>query len=517
MKDNDEIEFLSFDEEPSKKVRTNEEKKAKENKKPLTRTSKYENLLEENNKKQSKKDKDMDKKQKEKENKNIEGENKEVDEANMKKRSKRRKLKKGIGQTIFCLISFLFMIGCFIFYGSRAIHYYKIYNPKGSDTEPLATSIMKKASVVYEGAGIYKEAGNYLYKGEKVDNYLRFANLTWRIVKIANDNTIEIVLDDPINIMAFDSNSSDFNKSDVSTYLNKEFVKYLDTSKLDKAVVCEDAISDLTKLSCNDSSVSNYVKLPDISAFLNSIAEDTYMADDNDTMWLYNKKNNKEVWYTSGYNISSTKPTEFNSIKPVVTLKSTNVLLGGKGTKEDPYRIEKEKNKLKLGSYVTIDEDTWIVYKEEKNALRLTLSELNTSVRTRQFSTNSNLYDPKDTGSIASYLNTYYYEDIDYKDILLESNWYTGEYKTSYKDIYSSEVKAYVGMLNAADFKFGSFSDYYYLTTPASDNLIYIYANSLLESDTKSYEYYRPAITIANNVKIKSGSGTANDPFVLEV
>lgn len=509
MKDKEEIEFLNFDEEPIKKTQPQDSKKDKmEEIKPLTRTSKYENLLEESPKTEKVK---PEKKEKEKK------EDKEKDEENMKKRSKRRKLKKGIGQTVFCVISFLFMMGCFVFYGSRAIHYYKIYNPKGSSKEPLATSIMKKASIVYEGAGIYKEAGNYLYKGEEVDNYLRFSNMTWRIVKIANDNTVELVLDDPINVMAFDSKSSSFTKSDVSNYLNKEFVKYLDTSKLDKAIVCEDEISDLTKLSCNASNIDNYVKLPDISDFLNSIVEDTYMMSESDAMWLYNKKSDTEVWFASGYNISSSKTNAFNSVKPIVMLKNTNVLLGGKGTKEDPFTIEKEENKVKVGSYVTIGEDNWVVYKEEGKNLRLTLAELNTKVKTRPFSLTSNKYDPKDTGSIASYLNTYYYEDIDYKDLIVEASWYTGAYKTSYKDIYDEEVKAYVGMLNAADFKFGSFSDYYYLTTPAGNNLVYVYSKGLLESNINSYEYYRPAIMIKNDVKIKSGSGTINDPFILEV
>ena len=504
MKDKEEIEMLSFEEEPKK---PSSQKKPEENKK-LTRSSRYESLLEEEEKKEKNKKKE-----------NKKGDKETLKEEKDMKRStgKKRKLKKGLGQTIFCLISFLFMMGCFIFYGSRAIHYYKIYNPKSSNQEPLATSIMKKASIVYEGSGVYKESGNYLYKGEKVDNYLRYSNLTWRIVKIANDNTVEIVLDDPINVMAFDKKTTDFNTSDVSKYLNKEFVKYLDTSKLEKAIVCTDKISDLSKLSCNDSTIENYVKLPDISDFLNSISEDSYLTSSNDSLWLYNHKDASAVWYSSGYNLSTDKPTSYNEIKPVVTLKSTNVLVGGKGTKEDPYRIEKDKNKVQFGSYVKLDGDEWVVYKEEKDGLRLTLSEVNTSVKTRMFSSKSNEYDPKDSTSLAGYLNSYYYEDISYKSLMKEASWYTGSYTSSYKDVYDSEVKANVGMLNAADFKFGSFSDYYYLTTPAKGNMIYIYANGLLESDVTSYEYYRPAIMIKKDVTIKSGSGTKTDPYVLEV
>ncbi len=490
MKANDDVEFL---EENSSDENDKNKKETKADKKRITRSEKYENLLEKK-------------------------ENKEVEDEGMRKRSKKKlKFKKGLGQTIFCLISFLFMVGCFVFYGSRMIHYYKIYNPKGSKQEPLATSIMKKASVVYEGAGIYKESGNYLYKGKDVNNYLKFSNLIWRIVKIANDNTVEIVLDDPLNIMAFDFGTSNFDDSDISDYLNSDFVKYLNTDQLDKVVVCNDEISDLTKLTCDASTVNHYVKLPDVSDFLNSIAEDSYMTDENETLWLYNKKSKKEAWYASGYNLSSSKMDVFNGIKPVVVLKSTNTLLGGTGTKEDPYRVEKEEQKMKLGSYVTIGEDHWVVYKEEKDMLRLTLAQLDTSVKTRPFSTNKNIYDVKDTGSIASYLNTYYYEDMDYKNLLLEANWYTGNYQTSYKNIYQEEAKAYVGMLNVADFKMGVFSDYYYLTTPTEDNLVYIYGNSLLESNVNSYEYYRPAIAIKNSVQIKSGRGSEKDPFILEV
>lgn len=512
MKDKEDIEFLSLDDDSNTLSQEKENKKdIKKEEKPHSRVSRYENLLEDDDSKKKKKDK-------KKKNKDEE-EKQDIDENDDMKRSKKkkRKLKKGLGQTIFCLISFLFMMGCFVFYGTRAVHYYKIYNPKGSDREPLATSIMKNASIVYDGAGVYKEAGTYIYKGKDVNNYLSYSGLLWRIVKISNDNSVEIVLDSPINALAFDNSTSSFNDSDISAYLNKEFVKYLDTDKLDKAIVCTDQISDVSKLSCDDSTIDNYVKLPDISDFLNSVVDDTYMSDENTSLWLYNKKSKSEVWYSSGYNISSDKVSSIYAVKPVVTLKSNNVLVGGKGTKKEPYKIEKDDNKIKLGSYVTLGEDTWIVYKEEKDTLRLTLAELDTSVKTRRFSSSSNIYDTSDTTSLASYLNTYYYEDISYKDMLIKSSWYTGEYKTSYKDIYNSKTEAYVGMLNLADFKFGSFSDYYYLTTPTSDNMVYIYSNGLFESDVTSYEYYRPAIVIKNKQTIKSGSGTESDPYVLEV
>ena len=108
---------------------------------------------------------------------------------------KKCKIKRKISiQKIFCIISILFIIGCFIFYGKRLIKYYKIYNPKidGESTVYMATDILTNTSLVYEGNGAYRINGNTIYKGENLDNYVSFSNMLWRIIKIKSDNTIEI-------------------------------------------------------------------------------------------------------------------------------------------------------------------------------------------------------------------------------------------------------------------------------------------------------------------------------------
>ena len=97
---------------------------------------------------------------------------------------KKCKIKRKISiQKIFCIISILFIIGCFIFYGKRLIKYYKIYNPKidGESTVYMATDILTNTSLVYEGNGAYRINGNTIYKGENVDNYVSFSNMLWRI------------------------------------------------------------------------------------------------------------------------------------------------------------------------------------------------------------------------------------------------------------------------------------------------------------------------------------------------
>ena len=85
----------------------------------------------------------------------------------VKKRKKKKIIKAPKVQTIFCLISLLFVLGCCFYYGSRLIKYYKIYNPKSESGETLvnlASSIITGSSIVYEGDGLYISSGNYLYK-----------------------------------------------------------------------------------------------------------------------------------------------------------------------------------------------------------------------------------------------------------------------------------------------------------------------------------------------------------------
>jgi len=115
-----------------------------------------------------------------------------------KSNTKKRKLKKVLlFQVVFSLLSIVFIIGCCIFYGSRLIKFYKIYNPKdenGKAIELLGNHILNNSSFVYEGEGIYLINGSNIYKGENVNNYIKYSNLLWRILRINEDKSLEIVL-----------------------------------------------------------------------------------------------------------------------------------------------------------------------------------------------------------------------------------------------------------------------------------------------------------------------------------
>jgi len=446
---------------------------------------------------------------------------KEVDSNMVIKNTKKRRLKKGVFQTIFCIISLLFIIGCCIFYGNRLIKYYKIYNPKSESGEAIqliSNALIQGTPIVFEGSGIYRESGVYAYKGVDSNNYIKYSNLIWRIVRTNVDGSLEIILDDYINVLAWDFDGNNYADSDINKYLNEVFIKNLDTRYLVKTTICNDEMESIDKYSCNDKNNNYYVKLLPANDFLNTVADGaTYVAGVDELIWLGTAALEDNVWHTNGSNLSSSVQNSAYLVKPVVTIKNSTALLGGKGTKEEPFIIEKENNSIKIGSYVEIDEDTWVVYEKDNNNIKLVYSDLyNNGLSTYRFDVDKIDFNPENDNSLAKLLNTTFYESLSYKDLLLDFDVYTGLYDMSYEDIYDSKVTVKVGIQSVVDLKFNNDANGYYLSTKASSDKVFYYKDGIFTSKPGMSRVYRPTISI----KIPDdyeGNGTNESPFVIEV
>ena len=436
-----------------------------------------------------------------------------------KQYKKKKKLKKGLFfSVVFCFVSILFILGCCVFYGTRLVKFYKIYNPKdssGNSMKLLADSILSTSSFVYEGEGLYNSNGNYIYKGKNVNNYIEYSNMTWRILKINSDNTIDIVLNQSLNNLKWNSEITDFVSSDINMYLKEKVVSYLNNDLITNTLICEDLINDVSKISCNSPDSSLEIRLLNIDEFLNSSVDNkSFISAENGT-WLSNR-GSENAWIINGNSLSYTSVNESYDVLPVVTLKSSNVLLGGKGTKEEPFIIEKDKKQIALGDYVKLDEDIWTVYDYDKQYLSLTLSNLyQEGSKTYRFDLTSNKYNPENESSLAKFLNNDFYNSLSYKELLVEKEWFVGEYNDSYKDIKSEKVKAKVGLTSIEDLKLDYEVNNYYLLNGTTEGKIYLYNNYLIESKPTLSRGIKPSIYI-KKTNVKSGTGTLNDPYVLE-
>lgn len=449
---------------------------------------------------------DIDKEEKEKEKQNI-------------KIKKKVKLKKGLlFQTLFCLVSIIFILGCCIFYGTRLVKYYKLYNPKddkGNAVQLLSNKITSTSTFVYEGEGLYLTGGTYIYKGENVNNYIKYSNLIWRILKINDDKSIDIVLDSSINNLKWNSTITDYSKSDVATYLKEEFLPILNEKHLTNTIVCNDKIDDIANINCTIPDSSNYVRLLNIDEFLNSKIEDKSYISNGNNIWL-SSRGTKQVWTINGTSLSYADMTNTYNIKPVVTLKNSTPYVSGTGTKKDPYVIEETKNDIQVGNRVKLGEDIWTVYSIEDDKLKLSLSTLyKNGTQTYRFDLSTNKYDPTKKSSLAKYLNETFYDSLSYKDQLLDCTWYIGEYNDSYKDIYSEKVTSKVGLSSVADLKLDGEVSNYYLLNGINTNKVYIYSDTLIESKSTLSRAIKPSICI-KKATIKTGDGTLEKPYTLE-
>ena len=133
----------------------------------------------------------------------------------VKKRRRRKKIFLPKIQTLFCLVSLVFILGCFIYYGNRLIKYYKIYNPKTETGEVLlnlSSKIIESEKIEEENDGLYEINGNYVYKGKNVNNYLLLDQLLFRIIRINVDKSIDLVLDEYINRIPWNETITTYDK-----------------------------------------------------------------------------------------------------------------------------------------------------------------------------------------------------------------------------------------------------------------------------------------------------------------
>lgn len=431
------------------------------------------------------------------------------------KKTTKRKLKKGVFELLFCAVSFLFMVGCMIFYGMRLVKYYKIYNPKNDSGEVLAlltTEIARNSSIVYEGDGLYMQGGDYIYKGENVNNYVRYSNLLWRIVKTNPDGTMDIVLDDYINVLPFSKEYTTYTNSDLHKWLNEYFIQYLNKEYLAGTKICLDVVDNLNSYSCTTSDSTSYVRLLSVKEYLNSTANNTtYIGNEESTLWL-STISTEGAWQVNGNSLSLALQSRALGIKPVVTLKVGVALLDGEGTKENPYQIEKENSEIHIGDYVKLGEDTYVVYKTSDEQLSLALN--NYLSTTYRFDIDTNIYNQDTMYSLAYYLNSLYYNSLPYKDKLLDTKWNTGVYQNSYKDIEENSLEAKIGLYSLEDLKFNNeLQDYFLLN--GVDTFSYLYGNELVTSKPNISRKIRPCITI-QKASIKSGDGSEENPYVME-
>ena len=319
---------------------------------------------------------------------------------------------------------------------------------------------------------------SYVFKGDAQDNYIIFNNMVWRIVRVNSSGTITMILNDYINI-----NPWELTNFSLQDYLNNVFKEELDVSKLTKNVFCNDTISNLDNITC-DSHDYNYVTLLDVNSFIDTIDNNTtFVTKNGEVMWLSNHFNEKEVWHTIGNKISHSDVSNLYEVKPVVTLKNNVTYISGSGTSDDPYKVD-DKEELTIGSSVKLGNDYYYVYSTNDN-IKLVLNK-----------NLDNKYLFNNYEELFTSLNNDFYNNLEYKELLLDYEWETFDIKNN--TISNQTIVGKVGMQSIFDFNINSIVDNYYLTT--IDYHIIVNNNPIIYASGKEAHRIRPCIAISKDL-----------------
>ena len=258
------------------------------------------------------------------------------------------------------------------------------------DAEPTLTTSSNNSN---DASGLYKSTDTntnkptYYFRGNVTNNYVKFAGQTWRIVRVNEDGTIRIVMQDGINSNANIAFNSNYNNYTYMYYTNSQAKTTLESwyqtnigSKSDLAknvatgaYYCEQAkakrdskwTSGNANMILYSSYTPNFKCVADgngkgqVSGSIGLLSYDEvvyaggYPHEENSSYYLSNLNSNSNwlmspcgyfgapIWVLDkrGYLVNYTS-TSALSFRPVINLNTNTQISDGDGTKENPFVVE---------------------------------------------------------------------------------------------------------------------------------------------------------------------------------
>ena len=439
-------------------------------------------------------------------------------------------MKKLSFQKVFCFISFLFILSCCIFYGTRFIKLYLENKEQQSIEKNTLVKVIRENNKDNKN---YTDINNIEYFiNDSDNNYLQYSNILWRIIKINNDNSITAISDSSLTSLAFGKDVG-FNNSYINKWLNindNEYSgileKHLNKKEtyLQKTVSCIDIVNELDNKDCQEKNFDYYISLLSTNDYVNIGNKNSYVIN-NEYFYLNNINEEKEIWYIDPEGkITTNNGLDIIGIKPVITIKANIDYISGKGYINDPYIIEKDYGLF--GGYVKLDNQIWRIYQVNENDVRLVLNDylkINNSNLEYIYSNISTYHNDYNQGTIAHYLNNTFLNTLSYKDKIKEVKWSNGYYGSNsnydYEAALSNTINSKVGLISIGDIRLNNtLEDYFTLTgTKNKGSMIYTIKSNqkIYTKSIQNKSYIIPTISLEKELLTK-GNGTYNSPFEME-
>ncbi len=393
------------------------------------------------------------------------------------------------------------------------------------------------------------------YKGAGVSNYLLFSGMLWRIVKVNDDGTIKLILDDNAANLLYRQDGETFEGSNVAKWLNDYFYPTLrntDTYVKSDSTWCESTIGDpqAAPSTCENYTSGMPVGMLTIREFLDTIdSEATTYFNTNISFWLLDHQDD-----TTGYAFYNQRQgrilpmdnQDYVGVRPVINLKTDNsFIISGDGSADSPYKLNdyqygRDNDMLKdryIGEYINYSGQYFriIGFDENQNIKVISAGPI------RNSSTNLDLvagydnydevlkFDPSIEGNLGYKLN---YELGDYINgsLLVEHEFERSYYDTTknYSDLDKDKFTSMLSIPNSYDLFSGSnnnveFIGYNYsfidvvnqnghfLMVNTANGQVFDVLGKLFPTNSLKIVAY-----ISKDARLAGGRGTATNPYYIK-
>lgn len=261
-----------------------------------------------------------------------------------------------------------------------------LYNPIlncGSkySTIALYNKILDNTEIVTTGDGLYAKGGEYVFRGENVDNYIELDEALWRLVKITANNEFVLIMEDKVGrTVSWDDRYNEqkgygiginnYNVSRIKDYLeaiytdpnsnaNELFLSKKDKSKLVAYNVCIGKRSTTSEdknnvEECKEVLRSQKVGLLTLSDYMYASVDPNCKSSETKSCGNYNYLVTRYNWWLAtantantysaykvrnGGSISADAASGFAIARPVIHLNGDVLYKSGKGTEAKPYKL----------------------------------------------------------------------------------------------------------------------------------------------------------------------------------
>lgn len=432
------------------------------------------------------------------------------------------------GELAFNIVSLILVIGIGLYFGGRSFYYFSKQNQKLAEAVHTLNGSVTLVKPVTDGEGLHQDVDGYYFKGNVANNYVKFGNRLFRIIRVNNDGTTKVVSDDIVSEFMF-GDEENYLTSNLRYWLTKdEGVEhsgvYYDTIPYPNDFLVKTNYSidtfDSGNVSKGKDIYKDYITTLNIKDYSLANGKNSYL-NIKKYYWINGIDKDKNNYYVSeDGSLLTGSLYESYGVRSVFTFKKDISINGGDGTKDNPYVIKQGTSINLVDSYVNISGDIWKVFSHNDGVVKLAFTNFTS---TDIYSKKTSLFDPSNRYNIAFKLNNTLYNSLSYRDKLLDFNIYTGEVSNdtslNFTNIYTSSVTSKIGMLNLFDYHNLGLDNYYLSNTTSSvGKMIYVYHNyGMLEETTiDDARGIVPVICIkADSIDTKEGNGTFESPYIV--